>query len=194
MLWRIIASTGTGSWALKRNACCHLANALTRISKAFVSTSSEGLAGPTSLPESPVFAGGLRTMSLVTPSCSSYAHRRPEPVHFKQAKHPSPNNRDLQSWRPCRRLRTGIARAKAGESHDLPSKQPEELSATTVDGGKTLTEVAAPGGSGTLAVPLSGVVLPEGLDPQEQRKRLWFAAIKPPMYTVALIPILVNFS
>lgn len=131
-------------------------------------------------------------MSVVTPSCNSYAS--PGSVHLKQAKQPDPNKRVVQTWRPCRRQQTNIVRVQAGAGHDPLSKQPEELSATTVDGGKTLTEVAAPGGSGTLAVPLSGVVLPEGLDAQEQRKRLWFAAIKPPMYTVALIPVLVNFS
>ena len=107
----------------------------------------------------------------------------------------------LSAIRPARPRKAVCKRASGpsnadgtdrAESTDLPKSNPEDLSATTIDGGETLTETASLGGAGVLAVPLSGVVLPEGLDIQEQRKRLWFAAVKPPMYTVALIPILVS--
>ena len=30
------------------------------------------------------------------------------------------------------------------------------------------------------------------LSEQQQRKKLWFAAVKPPMYTVSIIPIVVR--
>ncbi len=96
--------------------------------------------------------------------------------------------------RPCRLStpRSVPAASKDSEARaSLPGKQPEELSAVTV-GGETLTELSTSDGTGTLAVPLSGVVLPEGLGVKEQQKRLWFAAVKPPMYTVALIPVLVR--
>lgn len=29
---------------------------------------------------------------------------------------------------------------------------------------------------------------------QQRRRKLWFAAIKPPMYTVSIIPVLVSFD
>lgn len=102
----------------------------------------------------------------------------------------------FRSSRLCRPqiLRPPYAQPDGSEaSARLPKTQPEELAASTVEG-ETLTEVGTPGGEGTLAIPLSGVVLPEGLELKEQRKRLWFAAVKPPMYTVALIPVLVSFG
>lgn len=111
-----------------------------------------------------------------------------------------PGDLNCVSRRPIRfkqpRLRRAVvaqSQPKNGETEiRLPKRRAEELSASTVDGGSTLTEVGNANGPGSLAVPLSGVVLPEGLSTQEQRKRLWFAAVKPPMYTVALIPVLVS--
>ena len=130
---------------------------------------------------------------FAVPSGRSLAQAHPKQRRLEAVR---PNSDEVRAplWKQCRWQRSSRATSQASDSADILSKQPEQLSATTVDGGETLTEVAAPGGSGALAVPLSGVVLPEGLDEQEQRKRLWFAAVKPPMYTVALIPVLVSFS
>ena len=65
----------------------------------------------------------------------------------------------------------------------------------------TANASAAAGAEDSQHVP---VVAPEGikepmttgtvLSEDERRKKLWFAAIKPPMYTVAVIPILVRLE
>ena len=53
------------------------------------------------------------------------------------------------------------------------------------------TTSAQPSVSEAIAEPMSQEAV---FTEQQRRKKLWFAAIKPPMYTVSIIPVLVRSS
>ena len=74
----------------------------------------------------------------------------------------------LHSRRPLPATATASAAAGAADSHHTPLQAPEGIK-------QPMT---------------TGAVQSE----DERRKKLWFAAIKPPMYTVAIIPILVRLQ
>lgn len=81
----------------------------------------------------------------------------------------------------CRRPARGNLKAASSPAVASPDAEPPRNSKSTESDQHEVPE--------GIAEPMSEEVV---VTEQQRRRKLWFAAIKPPMYTVSIVPVLVS--
>lgn len=87
-----------------------------------------------------------------------------------------------RSLHVCRRVAAGSLRASSSPATASPDAEPPRNSNVE------LVQHDVPEG---IAEPMSEEMV---VTEQQRRRKLWFAAIKPPMYTVSIVPVLVSVN
>ena len=90
---------------------------------------------------------------------------------------------------PCRQRR--LSNSLPVRSRRKRIAQTARTAASSSDAGHQQSAAAQPAVPEGIAEPMSQEQV---LSEQQRRKKLWFAAVKPPMYTVSIIPIVVRDS